>query len=309
MAARFAFETLSNIPTVAVPSAELALYPDSYFGPNRVIILISRSGEKRDVMSAARKAKRAGGTTVAITATPDSLLAGAANMLLLTHEGSEHCQPKTKSYICILATLLQMAIELVDDPEQRALLSAELRAVPAVIEQIIRESEPKMKQLALRLVEYHSMFLTGSASCYGSAIEAALKLKETSFVKAEAFTTGEVTQGPMLLLTDKWAFVSFVLSGEAELAARIIAGAKEWGAFTMAITQNAAAVENAADLVVRIPGVNGEVFAGLTHIVPIYFLAYYISRVKNLDADNPLHFDRILELILEPGRAEPEMRK
>jgi glucosamine--fructose-6-phosphate aminotransferase (isomerizing) len=309
VAARFAFESLTNIPTVAIPAAELSLYPACYFGPGRVVILISRSGEKRDVMLAARKVRESGGVVIGITATPDSLLAAESDTVILTHEGSEHCQPKTKSYICILGTLLQLAVQLMDDPGRSELLSEELLRVPDLIERIITEQETPMKQLASKMSSCRGAYITGSGCCHGSALESALKLKETSFLNAEAFTTGEVTQGPMLLLDESWMYVSLLLESERELAARVIDAAGKWGAFTLAITQEDRGLSECCDIVVQVPSCGNEVFASMTHIIPLYLLAYYLALEKGLDPDNPMHFDRILELILEPGRHEPEMRQ
>jgi glutamine---fructose-6-phosphate transaminase (isomerizing) len=311
VAARPAFEQLIGIPTSACPASELGVYPHEFFTDRHLLIAISRSGEKSDIMAAVRAAKRSDSFVVAVTATPDSLLAEAADAVLLTHEGPEYCQPKTKSFVSVLGVLILMAIHLMPPgakKRQKELLKG-LGQMPKLIGQTIRSCQKTMRKAAIAMRSCRHAYVTGMQSNLGAILEAALKLKEASFVHAEAFPTGEVAQGPLLLVKRNWAYIPFITETGRDLSLRMIHAAHRKGATVIALCSDADGVEENAEFVVTMPSLPSELFAPMAYIIPVQMLAYYLATDKKLNPDDPAGFDMILELILEPGRSEPEMRK
>ena len=311
VAARPAFEQLLGWPAVACPASELGLYPPEFFTKKHLLIAISRSGEKGDIMAAVRAAQRSDAFVVAITATPDSLLAEAADAVILTHEGPEYCQPKTKSFVSVLGVLILLAIHLMPPKAQQRQkeLLKRLRQMPRLTEKIIRSCQRTVRKAAVAMRSCRQAYVTGVQSNLGAILEAALKLKETSFVHAEAFPTGEVAQGPLLLLKRNWAYLPFITSAGRELSLRMMNAAHRKGATVIAICSDTEGVKDHAHFVVTIPTLPDELFAPMAYIIPVQMLAYYLATDKKLNPDDPAGFDMILELILEPGRAEPEMRQ
>lgn len=309
LSAKYSFEKLLNIPVLAWPASELGLYPKDFFAGKRLLIAISRSGEKSDIMMAVRKAKQSSAQVIAVTATPDSLLAVESGQVVLTHEGPEYCQPKTKSFVSVLGILNLIAINLLREPEERRRLTDELLKMPDVIGQTIRDTELQMKLIASEITKLQNIYVTGSQANLGAVFEGALKLKETSFIHAEPFPVGEVAQGPILLLNKKWAYISLIARQDREIAVKIMQAGYRMGAKTIAVSENVDGLKPISDYTVKIPVVPNELFLPMAYIIPIQFLAYYLAMEKGLNPDNPEGFDTVLELILEPGRAEPEMRK
>jgi len=308
LAVKYSFESMLNIPTLAIPASEVGLYPKEFFTLKRCLIAISRSGEKGDIMAAVRKAKMASSPVLAVTATPDSLLAREADEVILTSEGPEYCQPKTKSYVSVLGVLNLLSIVFMKPGSRKTALLKGLFDMPNVIAQLLKSSDETMKRIARRLKNYRHAYVTGTQSNLGSVLEAALKLKETSSIHTEGFPTGEVAQGPLLLLAKDWAYIPFVTEQGRDMATRIMKAAHRKGATVIALAENLAGLKGIAHHVVRIPALPTELFAPMAYIIPVQFLAYYLAMEKGLNCDDPKGFDMILDLILEPGRKEPEMR-
>ncbi|MDH5770805.1 MAG: SIS domain-containing protein [Candidatus Bathyarchaeota archaeon] len=311
VAVKYTFENLMKLPVDTLPADEVAypLYPRQLLGERRLVIIISRSGEKGDSISAARKSKECGAITIAVTASPDSLLAQEMDKVILTHEGSEFSQPKTKSVISAIGALNLFAIHLSKlSVARKTEVIKELEEIPGVIERIFIDSEDLIKKIGNRFKVYNNMFLAGSGPNYATAIEGALKLKETCGIHAEGYTMGEVTQGPPVLLGGNWVFISLITSRSHEKALRMLNTAKKMGAKTLTITtRETQELRKLSDYVIRVPVEVNEMFAPLVYIPPLHLLAYYIAEARGLNPDNPKGFDLVLKLILEPGRKEPEM--
>lgn len=309
LAAKYTFECLLNIPTLAIPASEVGLYPKAFFTKKRCLVAISRSGEKADIMAAVRKAKAASSPVLAVTATPDSLLAREADEVILTSEGPEYCQPKTKSYVSVIGILNLLAIQMMPAGAKKQAMLKGLLDMPRVLGKLIKSCEGSMADLAPQLKKFQHAYVTGMQSNLGSVLEGALKLKETSFIHAEGFPTGEVAQGPLLLPEKGWAYIAFITEEGRDLAIRMTKAAHRKGATVIALSENTAGLKGFAHSIVRIPHLPTELFAPMAYIIPVQFIAYYLAMEKKLNCDDPKGFDMILELILEPGRHEPEMRK
>ena len=311
VAAQPAFEQLVGVPIVACPASELSMYPAQFFSENHLLIAISRSGEKGDIMAAVRMAKQSNAFIVAVTATHDSLLANSADEVILTHEGPEYCQPKTKSFVSVLGTLILLAVQLMSPKEKRRKreLLAGLAKMPDLIADVTRSCWKTVRETAVDIRSCRHAYVTGTQANLGAVFEAALKLKETSFVHAEAFAVGEVAQGPLLLLKRNWLYLSFITDIGRDFSLRMLNAARRKKATVMAVCSNTEGIKDDAHFIVTIPKLPDELFAPLAYIIPVQMLAYHLATLKNLNPDDPKGFDMILDLILEPGRAEPEMRQ
>lgn len=308
VSARSSFESLLNVPVLAWPASEMALYPHEFFARDRLVIAISRSGEKADVMSAVRSAHAAGAAVLALTATEDGLLAREADEVVLTREGPEYCQPKTKSFVAVLGVLNLIAVHLATSAATRSAFLGKLQRMPALLRSLIPAADRDAEALARGCSDCRNMFLTGTLGNFGAALEGALKLKETSFVHAEAFPAGEAAQGPLLLLNQSWAYLALTSRDGRGLDARLLQAARSKAAYTVAVAEDAGDLAGYVHHVIPIPELPCPLFAPMAYIVPVQLLAYHLAVIGGLNADDPEGFDQILELILEPGRKEPEMR-
>jgi glucosamine--fructose-6-phosphate aminotransferase (isomerizing) len=228
--------------------------------------------------------------------------------VILTYEGPEHSQPKTKSVLTAIEALILFAIEFSDSNSKNE-LTGSLEQACAAIEKIFEAYEEPIKAFAYKYKDQTDILLAGAGVHYGTAIEAALKLKETCGIHSEGMSTGEVAQGPVLVLNPNWLYITFVSGAGANHAMKMLRGATFKKAVKMVLTPEPAKVGGAADMLITMPKLDSEIFMPLVYLVPLHLLTYYISQARGLDADDPKDFDMVLELILEPGRTEPEMAK
>jgi len=225
--AKYVFETQIGLMTVSASPSVSSIYHTEQHLAGTVYFAISQSGKSPDLVRHAQAAKRAGAYVVALVNVEDSPLADVADTIVPLRAGPETSVAATKSYLCALSAIVHIAARWKGDS---ALLAA-LLATPAAM-----RSTWNMDWTALveGLVDVRNLFVVGRGLGLGAAQEAALKLKETCGLHAEAFSAAEVKHGPMVLV-DKDFPVLFLtqadesLAGTRELADEFAArGAKVW---------------------------------------------------------------------------------
>jgi len=191
--AKYLFETRLGVTTTSAAPSVQSIYAASQDLGGALFLAISQSGKSPDLVGQAEAAKRSGARVVAMVNAEDSPLAQAADFVVPLRAGPELSVAATKSFLCSLSAILQLAAEWKDDDALRAAL----RAVPAAIE----ESWPlDWSPLVDGLEEARNLFVVGRGLGLAAAQEAALKLKETCGLHAEAFSAAEVQHGPMALV-------------------------------------------------------------------------------------------------------------
>jgi glutamine---fructose-6-phosphate transaminase (isomerizing) len=167
-----------------------------------VAITISQSGRSPDIIAMQQAAKRAGATTIALVNDPDSPAASDADALLPLHAGEERSVAATKSMIASLVAGLSLAAEWGEDAD----LASALQRLPAILE---ASRVPLSDDAIQTLAEANSLFVIGRGATFAVAAEAALKLKETTAIHAEAFSSAEVLHGPAGVISPGFPVLCF----------------------------------------------------------------------------------------------------
>jgi glucosamine--fructose-6-phosphate aminotransferase (isomerizing) len=205
--AKYLFETRLGIATMSAAPSVQSVYAAEPDFAGTLFLAISQSGKSPDLVRQAESAKSAGARVVAMVNVEDSPLAAAADFVVPLRAGPELSVAATKSYLCSLSALLQLAAEWKDDTALRDALAD----VPAALNE---GTAAEWRSLVDGLVDASSLFVVGRGLGLAAAQEAALKLKETCGLHAEAFSAAEVMHGPMTLVTPGFPVLAFTQADE-----------------------------------------------------------------------------------------------
>ncbi|HZO90491.1 MAG TPA: glutamine--fructose-6-phosphate transaminase (isomerizing) [Chthonomonadaceae bacterium] len=282
------FEQLLRRP-VEVSVASEFRYSDPLVDPETLVILISQSGETADTLAAMREAKRKGATTLAIVNVVGSTLAREADAVLLTQAGPEIGVASTKAYLAQLTAISLLGVYLVQSESgvaAHAEMAAALRELPTLIQRCL-EHEPEIAALAEQLAGHSSFFYLGRGYDYAAALEAALKLKEISYLHAEAYPAGEMKHGPLALVEPGVAVVGFCTQPSTN--EKMVSNLKEVKAregTVVAVIREGDTVPDCADAVIAVPATL-EALMPVVAMVPMQLLAYHVARVRGCEIDQP----------------------
>lgn len=257
------------------------------------IVAISQSGETADTLAALRAAQGIGASTAALTNTVGSTLARGVSRALLTYAGPEIAVASTKAYITQVETLLLMAVELgmkngtLGRERARELLSG-LADMPGKMEAALQACAP-IQHYCDRHMNERLMFFIGRGIDYSLAMEAALKLKEVSYLPCEAYAAGELKHGAIALVTAGTPV--FALCSQEELLEKTLSNLRETksrGAETVCVCPQrfAARAGQEADLVWSVPDAD-PLLLPLVMILPMQLLAYHMAVAQGRDVDKP----------------------
>ena len=292
LVARYWLESIAGIPC-AVEIASEYRYRDSVPDPDTLVITISQSGETADTLAALQHAKRLGmGRTLAICNVPESSLVRETALRFITRAGPELGVASTKAFTTQLAALYLLTLVLAKlrnrlDAGTEAQEMKALRHVPAAVQKVLA-LEPEIKAWAQCFSDkQHTLFL-GRGRHYPIALEGALKLKEISYIHAEAYPAGELKHGP-LALVDKEMPVIAVAPNDT-LLEKLKSNLQEVRArggelFVFADADSEIAASDGVQ-VLRLPEHYGALSA-LLHVVPLQLLSYHVALVKGTDVDKP----------------------
>jgi len=286
------FEKLLRRP-VDIWFASEFRYGDPIVDEETLAIIISQSGETADTLAALRACKEHGATTLGIVNVVGSSIAREAHHVLYTYAGPEICVASTKAYITQLAVLYLLGIYLaqlegrLSDDEARALVE-EMQSLSDRVEEVIH-SEEQIIHLAKQLAPSTCFFYLGRGYDYAVSLEAALKLKEISYIHAEAYPAGEMKHGPLALVEPGVTVVAFAT--QPHTFEKMISNMKEVKAregFVLAVAPEGheEVLRQVADEVIPLPAVH-PTFAPVVAIVPMQLLAYYIARERRCEIDQP----------------------
>ncbi|MBY0576116.1 MAG: glutamine--fructose-6-phosphate transaminase (isomerizing) [Gallionellaceae bacterium] len=268
-------------------------YRTSVPDPKTLVVVISQSGETADTQAALNHAKALGHShTLAICNVPESALVRLCKLRLLTRAGPEIGVASTKAFTTQLAALFLLTLVLA---KQRGRLSApqeqqhlhELRHLPSAVQKVL-ELEPHIAKLAERFVNKHHALFLGRGLHYPIALEGALKLKEISYIHAEAYPAGELKHGPLALVDNDMPVIS-VAPNDALLEKlksnlqEVRARGGELYVFADADTHIKAAE---GIHIMQMPEHAGYL-SPILHTIPLQLLAYYVALQKGTDVDKP----------------------
>ena len=288
---RYWLEDLAGIP-VSVETASEYRYRAPAHLAGGAVIAISQSGESLDTLMALRHAREKGMKVIAIVNVPESSIAREADVILPTRAGPEIGVASTKAFTAQLTVLFALAV---DFGRAKARLSAEdvaelqqkLLAVPGSVGTAIASFE-QVQPVAQHLKKTPSCLFLGRGRLYPLALEAALKLKELSYIHAEGFAAGEMKHGPIALIEDELPVIC--LLDEDTLSAKTISNLKEAEArgatIILIATQTIAKQVDFASFKVVIEDCD-PLLAPIILAVPAQILAYQTAFEKGTDVDQP----------------------
>jgi len=290
--ARYWLEDLAGIPTRAEIASEYR-YRASVPDPAGLFITVSQSGETADTLAALEHAKSLGyRSTLSICNVPESSLIRASRLRFLTRAGPEIGVASTKAFTTQLAALFLLAVLLakirgrLDAKAEQAYLHS-LRHLPAALNDVL-QVEPEMSIWAARFAKKeHALFL-GRGVHWPIAMEGALKLKEISYIHAEAYAAGELKHGPLALVDDDMPVVT--IAPNDQLLEKLKSNMQEVRArggelYVLADADTRITAQEGMH-VIRLPEHYG-LLSPILHVVPLQLLAYHTALARGTDVDKP----------------------
>ena len=291
MTARALMEPLLRIP-VTVSIASEFRYGDPLVDEHTLTIVISQSGETIDTLAALRLAQSLGSKTLAIVNVKGSTIARESDYVLYTHAGPEIAVASTKAYSVQLAALYMVCCRMAyvrgkyTHEQAESFMTGLLDAIPAM-EQMIRQKDT-IRLLTDHLIQKPDTFFIGRGLDYAFSLEGALKLKEISYIHAEAYAAGELKHGTIALITQDVPVIA--IATQDRIFAKTISNVREVrarGAFVILLTKESANVDDAiAQEHICIPDV-ADTFTVFPIAAVLQLIAYYASVGKGLDVDQP----------------------
>ncbi len=291
MVGRLAIEKLARIPVETDIASEFR-YRDVLWQPDDLMIVISQSGETADTLAALREAKRNGIKVLAVTNVVGSAVAREADRVIYTHAGPEIAVASTKAYSTQLVVMYLLALYLGEirqsyDHGKLTGMVRDMLYMDTMVEQVLKEQD-KIKALAEKYRSVQSTFFLGRGMDYAVAMEGALKLKEISYVHAEAYAAGELKHGPLALIDEGVPVLALI--SQDKLVDKTMSNIKEVkarGAVVVAICkENLQEDCQECDEQILLPRVN-PLLAPIVAVVPLQIFAYYMAVFRGADVDKP----------------------
>ncbi len=282
----YIFGRLCHVPARAKIASEFD--PQNMALENSWVLGITQSGETADTLRALQRAKALGCPTIGITNVPGSSITRLVGQILYTHSGPEIGVAATKTFLAQLTTLYLLAFSLSRlDARTIERLMGEMRVLPAKVQQVL-DDEEQIAESARMLARYENVFYVGRGISYPVAMEGALKLKEISYIHAEAYPAGEIKHGPFALLRSNTPVVA--LAPQDDTYEPMLTSIKEIearGPQVLALaTEGDEAIQQVAQIVIRVPRVD-PLLSPFVNTVVLQLLAYYAAKERGCPIDLP----------------------
>ena len=291
MVAKYWIEKYANLPCQVEVASEFR-YRHTVIAKNTLLITISQSGETADTLAALRKAKEKGLlASMTVCNVPGSSLVRESDMCLMTNAGPEIGVASTKAFTTQLTALLLLTVALAKrnglSEAAEADIVAAMHQLPNLVEKAL-ELDPKIQKISeLFADKHHSLFL-GRGPMYPIAQEGALKLKEISYIHAEAYPAGELKHGPLALVDEDMPIVT--VAPKNDLLEKLVSNLEEVKARGGELFVFADESVNLHDLddqhLVSLPTVP-SCLEPIVYIIPLQLLSYHVAVLKGTDVDQP----------------------
>ncbi|MDE1309344.1 glutamine--fructose-6-phosphate transaminase (isomerizing) [Vibrio aestuarianus] len=292
MAARYWFESLAGVSCDVEIASEFR-YRKFVTRPNSLLITLSQSGETADTLAALRLAKEKGYmAAMTVCNVAGSSLVRESDFAFMTRAGTEIGVASTKAFTTQLAALLMMVTALgkqkgVIGREKEAEIVEALHALPAQIEQAL-SFDKEIEALATDFADKHHTLFLGRGEFYPIAMEASLKLKEISYIHAEAYAAGELKHGPLALIDADMPVV--VVAPNNELLEKLKSNVEEVrarGGLLYVFADEKAGFEGDESMkIITMPHVS-DITAPIYYTIPMQLLSYHVALIKGTDVDQP----------------------
>ena len=290
MAGSQMIEELARLPVDAEPAAEFR-YRNPVIERETLYIVVSQSGETFDTLAACREIRRKGGFVLGVVNSVGSTIAREVDGGVYMHAGPEVSVASTKAYTSMLTVFALLALMLGRlrdvSPQRGSALVAALENLPENIAQVL-QLESSLNTIAQLLAKAHSAFFLGRTTAFPVALEGAQKLKEISYIHAEAYPASELKHGPLALITEKTPCV--VILPDNELINKSVLSLEEIKARrapVIAVTDSDhPRIAELADHIIRSPSVE-SVLQPIVLGIPLQMLAYQTAILLKRDIDQP----------------------
>jgi glucosamine--fructose-6-phosphate aminotransferase (isomerizing) len=291
MVSRYWFESMAGVSCDVEIASEFR-YRKSAVRRNSLIITLSQSGETADTLAALRLAKELGYLgSLAICNVPGSSLVRESDLALMTKAGTEIGVASTKAFTTQLTVLLMLVAKIgrlkgVDPKNEHNIVHA-LQTLPSRIEQMLAQDK-RIEALAEDFSDKHHALFLGRGDQYPIALEGALKLKEISYIHAEAYAAGELKHGPLALIDADMPVI--VVAPNNDLLEKLKSNIEEvrarGGHLYVFADQDAGFVDSETMHIIQMPHVEEEI-APIFYTVPLQLLSYHVALIKGTDVDQP----------------------
>ncbi len=291
LVAKYWMEAIAGIPCNVEVASEFR-YRRAVVLPGSLFVTISQSGETADTLAALREAKRLGyAHTLAICNVPESSLVRESELVLMTRAGPEIGVASTKAFTTQLAALMLLVLALGRrsgmTPQTEAAVIAQLHSLPGKVEQVLGLNEA-IQVLAEHFADkQHALFL-GRGVQYPVAMEGALKLKEISYIHAEAYPAGELKHGPLALVDAGMPVIA--VAPNDQLLEKLKSNLQEVrarGGELFVFADETVHVDDGPNIQILRVASAGDAIAPIIYTIPLQLLAYHVAVLKGTDVDQP----------------------
>ncbi|WP_305402969.1 glutamine--fructose-6-phosphate transaminase (isomerizing) [Photobacterium leiognathi] len=292
MVARYWFESIAGISCDVEIASEFR-YRKFVTRPNSLLLTLSQSGETADTLAALRLAQEKGYmAAMTICNVAGSSLVRESDLVFMTRAGAEIGVASTKAFTTQLISLLMLVTALgkqqgqIDDQKERQIVHA-MQQLPSYIEKALTFDNP-IEQLAEEFSDKHHALFLGRGEFYPIAVEASLKLKEISYIHAEAYAAGELKHGPLALIDADMPVI--VVAPTNDLLEKLKSNIEEVrarGGLLYVFADSEAGFEATEGMkIITMPSVD-EIIAPIFYTIPMQLLAYHVALIKGTDVDQP----------------------
>jgi glucosamine--fructose-6-phosphate aminotransferase (isomerizing) len=291
LVARYWFEELARVPCSIEVASEFR-YRNPVISPDTLVVTISQSGETADTLAALLEAKRLGVKhSLVICNAPESSLVRESDLVLMTRAGPEIGVASTKAFTTQLVALLMLVMaigrrfSLSDSLEQQ--IVSELFSLPGNIEKAL-QLDSSIETLSQRFADKHNALFLGRGTHYPIAMEGALKLKEISYIHAEAYPAGELKHGPLALIDAEMPVVTVAPNNSLleKLKSNIQEVSARGGQLIVFMDESLANSDDENVTIEKMPSVN-EIISPIIYTIPLQLLSYHVAVLKGTDVDQP----------------------
>jgi len=284
------FSAISQVPT-QIDFASEYTYKNPYIDENTLLVTISQSGETADTLNSLRHAKSQrylGSLTICNV--PTSSIARESDFLLLTNAGPEIGVASTKAFTTQLIALMLLAMSIAKakniNPRLRTRIVTALRALPEIVEESLKLKK-EIQEIAPKISEKDNALFLGRGMFYPIAKEGALKLKEISYIHAEAYPAGELKHGPLALIDENMPVVA--LAPESELAEKLVSNLEEVkarGGTLYVFGDSSSSMQIDSGKLMTMPTCD-FLLTPILYTIPLQILSYEVALLRGTDIDQP----------------------
>ncbi len=285
---KYIIETYTGIPVAFAAPSVITVYGGKPNLTDALVVGISQSGKAEDVLEVIRHARLQGALTASITNYDSSPLAVESEYHFSCYAGEEKSVAATKTFTAQMMVMAMITAELSDNDD----LLKELRQVPARLSELIKETD-SINKVAGKFKAMEECFVLSRGTNYSIALEGALKIQETCYVRAKAYAISDFYHGPLALLDDKIPVFVIApkgkISGDAKVLMRVL---NKYGIRTIAVT-NDMSISKMASVVISIPMGMTDFTSPFLSAAAMQIFACKLSIAKGLDPDNPRNIKKV----------------